>query len=85
MLYSKKKIFKNLNFEPKNLLSPLIHYRYENYIYNNETEYLKMWQESLFGISHAYGAWWESVRYYEMLMNGCIPLILNLKNVLKIH
>ena len=38
-----------------------------------------MWQNSLFGISHAYGAWWESVRYYEMLMNGCIPLILNLK------
>ena len=38
-----------------------------------------MWQNSLFGISHAYGTWWETVRYYEMLMNGCIPLVLNLK------
>ena len=74
----KKKICKNLNLEPKNLLSPLIPYRYETYIYNKEIEYFRMWQESLFGISHAYGAWWETVRYYEMLMNGCIPLILNL-------
>ena len=38
-----------------------------------------MWQQSIFGISHSFGTWWESVRYYEMLMNGCIPLILNLK------
>ena len=39
-----------------------------------------MWRDSLFGISYVHGGWWEAVRYYEMLMNGCIPLILNLKN-----
>lgn len=76
----KKKIIENLNLKPKNLLAPLIPYRYQTYIYKKEFEYYEMWQDSLFGISHAYGAWWESVRYYEMLMNGCIPLILNLKN-----
>tara|TARA_Y100000590_G_scaffold391181_1_gene467604 strand:+ start:2365 stop:3378 length:1014 start_codon:yes stop_codon:yes gene_type:complete len=76
----KKKIIKNLNLSPKNLLAPLIPYRYKTYIYNKENDYFNMWQNSLFGISYAYGRWWESVRYYEMLMNGCIPLILNLEN-----
>ena len=75
----KKKICKNLNLEPKDLLAPLIPYRYKTYIYKKESEYYKMWQQSIFGISHSFGTWWESVRYYEMLMNGCIPLILNLK------
>ena len=39
-----------------------------------------MWNDSLFGISYVHGGWWEAVRYYEMLMNGCVPLILNIKN-----
>ena len=75
----KKKIINNLNLKPKNLLAPLIPYRYKTYIYKKETDYYDMWQNSLFGVSHAYNNWFESVRYYEMLMNGCIPLILNLK------
>lgn len=75
----KKKIIKNLNLKPKNLLAPLIPYRYKTYIYKKESDYYNMWQNSLFGISHAYGTWWETVRYYEMLMNGCIPLVLSLK------
>ena len=75
----KKKIIKNLNLKPKNLLAPLIPYRYKTYIYKKESDYYNMWQNSLFGISHAYGTWWETVRYYEMLMNGCIPLVLDLK------
>ena len=75
----KNKIIKNLNLKPKNLLAPLIPYRYKTYIYKNERDYYNMWQNSLFGISHAYGKWWETVRYYEMLMNGCVPLVLNLE------
>ena len=61
------------------IVAPLIPYRYKTYIYKKETDYYDMWQNSLFGVSHAYNNWFESVRYYEMLMNGCIPLILNLK------
>jgi len=75
----KSKIIKNLNLKPKNLLAPLIPYRPKTYIYKNEKDYYNMWQNSLFGISHAYGKWWETVRYYEMLMNGCVPLALNLE------
>ena len=39
-----------------------------------------MWKDSLFGVTYVHGGWWEAVRYYEMLMNGCIPLILDIKN-----
>lgn len=74
----KAKIVDKINESPENLLAPLIPHRYKTYIYKNESDYYKMWQNSLFGISYVYGGWWEAVRYYEMLMNGCIPLILNL-------
>ena len=74
----KKKIISQINKSPKNLLAPLIPHRYKTYIYNKENDYYKMWQNSLFGITYVYGGWWEAVRYYEMLMNGCVPLILNL-------
>ena len=47
--------------------------------YKNEKDYYNMWKDSLFGISYVHGGWWEALRYYEMLMNGCIPIILNLE------
>jgi hypothetical protein len=75
----KKKIIKKINNKPTNLLAPLIPYRNKTYIYDNEKDYYNMWQNSIFGISYSPSSWWESVRYYEMLMNGCIPLILNLE------
>lgn len=74
-----KKIIKKLNYFPNNLLAPLIPGRKKTYIYENEKEYYKMWQNSLFGITYNYHNWWEAIRYYEMLMNGCIPLILELE------
>lgn len=78
----KNKIIKSLNKKPTDLLAPLIPYRYKTYIYKKESDYYHMWQNSIFGITHRppWGNWWESVKYYEMLMNGCIPLFLNLKD-----
>ena len=76
------KILNKINENPKNLLAPLIPHRYNTYIYKEESDYYNMWQNSIFGIAHPppWGNWWESVKYYEMLMNGCVPLFLNLKN-----
>ena len=76
----KNKIISKINENPKNLLAPLIPHRYKTYIYQKEQDYYEMWNNSLFGISYVHGGWWEAVRYYEMMMNGCIPLILDLKN-----
>ena len=75
----KSKIINKINLKPKTLLAPLIPHRYKTYIYKNEADYYYMWQDSIFGISYVHGGWWEAVRYYEMLMNGCIPLIPELK------
>jgi len=75
----KKKIIKKINDKPTNLLAPLIPYRKKTYIYDNEKDYYKMWQNSIFGFTYSPNGWWETVRYYEMMMNGCIPLIQNLE------
>ncbi len=77
-----KKIKDHVNKNPNNLLAPLIPYRYKTYVYKDENEYYQMWRDSLFGITYKppWGHWWESVKYYEMMMNGCIPLFVGLKN-----
>tara|TARA_B100001029_G_C15006411_1_gene421418 strand:- start:53 stop:1057 length:1005 start_codon:yes stop_codon:yes gene_type:complete len=75
-----KKIVTNINLNPENLLAPLIPHRYKTYIYKNQNDYYKMWQNSIIGISYVWGGWWDALRYYEMLMNGCVPLIQNLEN-----
>ena len=74
----RNKIIHKINTRPKHVLAPLIPHRYSTYIYSKEQDYYKMWQDSIFGLSYVHGGWWEAVRYYEMLMNGCIPLILNI-------
>ena len=73
------KIVKKYNSSPNYLLAPLIPHRYNTYIYKTEKDYYDMWKDSLFGISYVHGGWWEALRYYEMLMNGCIPIILNIE------
>ena len=75
----KSKILNKININPKNLLAPLIPHRYNTYIYKNELDYYKMWQDSIFGITYVHKGWWDALRYYEMLMNGCIPLMLELE------
>ena len=74
----KAKIIHKININPKHILAPLIAHRYSTYIYSNEKGYYKMWQDSIFGLTYVRGGWWEAVRYYEMLMNGCIPLMINI-------
>ncbi len=74
----KKKIIKEINTNPKNILAPLIPHKYSTYIYSNEKDYYKMWQDSIFGLAYVRGGWWDALRYYEMLMNGCIPLFIDI-------
>ena len=74
----KKKIIEQINLNPKNVLAPLIPHKYSTYIYNNEDDYYKMWKDSIFGLTYVRGGWWDALRYYEMLMNGCIPLFIDI-------
>ena len=74
----KNKIKKNISFEPKFLLSPLIPGRVKTYIYDNETSYYDMYQKSVFSLTYKKSGW-DCLRHYEILMNGSIPIFLNLK------
>lgn len=49
------------------------------YIYTNEEDYYKGYQESLFGITIK-KAGWDCMRHYEILGNGCLPLFLDINN-----
>ena len=74
----KNKIKKDISFKPKFLLSPLIPGRVKTYIYDNETSYYDMYQKSVFSLTYKKGGW-DCLRHYEILMNGSIPIFLNLK------
>ena len=73
----KEKIVKAINFNPKNLLSPLIPGKIQTYIYNDEKSYNQMYQNSIFALTYRKGGW-DCFRHYEILMNGCIPLHLEI-------
>ena len=75
----KEKIVKDINKKPLNLLSPLIPGKLNTYIYENENEYYEMYKNSIFALTYK-KAGWDCLRHYEILMNGCIPLFLNLEN-----
>jgi len=82
-----EKCVKEINLNPQHVLAPLIPYQEDTYIYNNDKDYLNMYANSIFGL--AYGAidvyprgtkpQWDSYRFYEMMGQGCIPLIPNLE------
>jgi len=74
-----EKILKEVNNNPKNLLAPLIPGRLDTYIYKEEQSYYKMYAESIFALTYK-KAGWDTLRHYEILMNGCIPIFLNLEN-----
>lgn len=42
------------------------------YVYENETEYYKNYQEAYFGLTHKKGGW-DCMRHYEILANYCVP------------
>lgn len=46
--------------------------RKETYIYDNEPDYFKGYQEAKFGVTFK-KAGWDCLRHYEILANGCIP------------
>lgn len=48
------------------------------YIYQNETDYYKDYQESFFAITRK-KAGWDCLRHYEILANGCIPYFIDLE------
>lgn len=73
------KIVKKINLKAKNILAPLIPGKKRTYIYDNEEKYNRMYQDSHFAITYK-KAGWDCYRHYEILMNGCIPLFLNLEN-----
>lgn len=49
----------------------------KTYIYNQEEDYYKGYQESYFGVTSAKSGW-DCLRHYEILCNGCIPYFLDL-------
>tara|TARA_R110000868_G_scaffold133029_3_gene344401 strand:+ start:3892 stop:4746 length:855 start_codon:yes stop_codon:yes gene_type:complete len=49
------------------------------YIYNNETDYYKGYQEARFAFT-VKKAGWDCMRHYEILANGCIPHFIHLAN-----
>ena len=74
-----EKILSEVNTKPKNLLAPLIPGRLNTYIYNDEISYYKMYQESIFALTYK-KAGWDTLRHYEILMNGGLPIFLDIEN-----
>lgn len=74
----KSKISKEIKSFPKNLLSPLIPGKKKSYIYNNEAEYFKMYNDSLFSLTYRKTGW-DCLRHYEILASGSIPLFWDIK------
>ena len=75
----KNKILDKIDKNPESLLAPLIPGKLNTYIYDSEDSYYEMYKKSIFGLTYK-KAGWDCLRHYEILMNGCIPLFLDLKN-----
>lgn len=58
--------------EKTRVLAHIIPGQLDTYIYDNELDYYKGYQESYFGMTHAKGGW-DCLRHYEILANRCIP------------
>ena len=50
----------------------------ETYIFENEDDYFRDYQNSVYGHTKQKGGW-DCCRHYEILMNGCIPYFENLE------
>lgn len=48
------------------------------YIYDNEQDYYQMYRDSEFGLTSKKGGW-DTLRHYEMVANGCIPLFVDIE------
>lgn len=73
-----EKIVMNMPIKTR-LLAHIIPGDLSTYIYKNESDYYKGYQESLFAITKK--KWgWDCMRHYEIMANGCIPVFLNIEN-----
>jgi len=50
----------------------------KNYTYNDEKYYYEEYSQSWFAHTRKKGGW-DSLRHYEIMMNGCVPLFENLE------
>ena len=75
----KSKILEEIDYNPKNILAPLIPGKLNTYIYDDENSYYEMYKKSIFALTYKKSGW-DCLRHYEILMNGCIPLFLDIKN-----
>ncbi len=73
----KNKIVNKIDYNPSNILAPLIPGKSKTYIYKTEEDYYQMYQKSIFAITFK-KVGWDCMRHYEILMNGCIPLFLDI-------
>jgi len=58
-------------------VSPLIPGEMSTYIYFEEAEYYKQYNESMFGITTKKGGW-DCLRHYEIMGSQCVPWFLDL-------
>lgn len=62
------------------LVSSVIPGKSDTYVYDNEEEYYKEYQESYF--AHTFKkAGWDCFRHYEILANGCIPIFRDIDSI----
>ena len=74
-----EKIATKIETNIENILSPLIPGINSTYKYQTENEYNDMYKKSIFGITIK-KAGWDCYRHYELLMNGCLPFFLDIKD-----
>lgn len=58
-------------------LSPIVPGDLSTYIYNNERDYYNAYRQHIYGITHK-KAGWDCLRHYEIAMNGCLPVMLDI-------
>jgi len=58
-------------------LAPLIPGRLETYVYNEEDEYYRQYNESGFGITFKKNGW-DCLRHYEIMGAQCVPVFLDI-------
>jgi hypothetical protein len=58
-------------------LSPLIPGEISTYIYNNESDYYRQYNESCFGMTMKKSGW-DCLRHYEIMGSQCVPWFLDL-------
>lgn len=75
--FPKDKIVLNIPLKTK-FCSDLIPGKLETYIYQNEEDYYKEYQSSIFAITTKKGGW-DCMRHYEIMANGCIPYFPNIE------